>query len=247
MAEEVRNLSHRLVFQSYPLPFPKMSTLHRLNPCLLTLAAVLAGVTSGQAIDLESLVKNSPFGAAAGPTAANAAPGTLEFRGMYADGGVNYYSIYNALTKQSTWVAEGEAPSVNVPVTVKGFDLVNESLLVDNAGQPQKMELHQAVIVKYSGPAPAPMISAVNNGIAPGAAGMAAGVAMPQMTPEQVEAFRNSMRERFSNGAARNGNPNAAAASPGGAVAVPGAASAAPAGKSQNNKPSKANRSPKAN
>ncbi len=212
-----------------------MIILHRLTPCLLTLAAMLAGATSAQAIDLESLVKNSPFGASAGPAAANAAPGTLEFRGMYAEGGVNYYSIYNSLTKQSTWVAEGEAPSINVPVTVKGFDLANESLLVDNGGQPQKMELHQAVIVKYAGPAPAPMISAVNNGIAPTAGGAAA----PQLTPEQIEAFRQSMRDRFRGG--NGGDPNAGGGRNRGGDAA-GAAAEAPTTKT-----SKGSKTPKAN
>ncbi len=176
-----------------------MRTLPRLTSSLLT--AVLLGLGNASAIDLEGLVKNSPFGgtgAAAGP---GVAPSTLEFRGMYAEGGVNYYSIYNTLTRQSSWVAEGEAPSTNVPVVVKGFDVANETLIIDNGGQPQQMALHQAVVITYKGPSPA-QLAAVSNAVAqPSAAAGAPGAGGPgNLTPEQVEAFRQSMRDKFSKG-----------------------------------------------
>jgi hypothetical protein len=172
-----------------------MRTLPRLTGSLL--AVTLLGLGTASAVDLEGLVKNSPFGgtgAAAGP---GVAPSTLEFRGMYADGGVNYYSIYNTLTKQSSWVAEGEAPSTNVPVVVKGFDAANETLIVDNGGQPQQMALHQAVVVTYRGPSPA-QLAAVSAAVAPQTGAVGAPTGGPQnLTPEQVEAFRQQMRERF--------------------------------------------------
>jgi hypothetical protein len=161
------------------------------------MAAILGGLPAS-ALDLEGLAKNSPFGGAGAATGPGAAPSTLEFRGMYREEGVNYYSIYNTQTKQSSWVAEGEAPSTNVPVVIKGFDAVNETLNVDNGGQPQQMPLHQAVIVAYKGPSPA-QLAAVSAAAAPqtsiGAPTMGG---MPQnLTPEQVEAFRQQMRERF--------------------------------------------------
>jgi len=184
-----------------------MRTLPRLSSSLLI--AALLGLSNASAIDLEGLVKNSPFGGtgvAAGP---GVAPSTLEFRGMYAEGGVNYYSIYNTLTKQSSWVAEGEAPSTNVPVVVKGFDAANETLVIDNGGQPQQMALHQAVVVVYRGPSPA-QLAAVSNAIAqpttvagvPGAGGTT------NLTPEQVEAFRQSMRDKFNKGRGPDGSNN---------------------------------------
>ena len=184
-----------------------MRTLPRLTSSLLT--AALLGLGTASAIDLEGLVKNSPFGgtgAAAGP---GVAPSTLEFRGMYAEGGVNYYSIYNTLTKQSSWVAEGEAPSTNVPVVVKGFDVANESLIIDNGGQPQQMALHQAVVVTYRGPSPA-QLAAVSNAIAqPSSAAGVPGAGGPgNLTPEQVEAFRQSMRDKFSKGRGDSGGNN---------------------------------------
>jgi hypothetical protein len=184
-----------------------MRTLPRLSVSLLTVA--LLGLGTASAIDLEGLVKNSPFGgtgAAAGP---GVAPSTLEFRGMYAEGGVNYFSIYNTLTKQSSWVAEGEAPSTNVPVVVKGFDAANETLVIDNGGQPQQMALHQAVVVVYRGPSPA-QLAAVSNAIAQPStvAGVPGAGGTTNLTPEQVEAFRQSMRDKFNKGRGPDGSNN---------------------------------------
>ena len=189
-----------------------MRTLPRLTSSLLT--AVLLGLGNASAIDLEGLVKNSPFGGTGVPAGPGVAPSTLEFRGMYAEGGVNYYSIYNTLTKQSSWVAEGEAPSTNVPVVVKGFDVANETLIIDNGGQPQQMALHQAVVITYKGPSPA-QLAAVSNAVAqpsstagvPGAGGPGAG-GPGNLTPEQVEAFRQSMRDKFSKGRGPDGSNN---------------------------------------
>lgn len=167
-------------------------------PCrLLALAWLSLGTVS--AIDLEGLVKNSPFGGTGAPAGPGVAPSTLEFRGMYAEGGVNYFSIYNTLTKQSSWVAEGEAPSTNVPVVVKGFDAANETLVIDNGGQPQQMALHQAVVIAYKGPSAA-QLAAVSNAVAqPSAVAGAPGAGGPgNLTPEQIEAFRQSMKDKFS-------------------------------------------------
>ena len=169
------------------------------------MAAILGGLPAF-ALDLEGLSKNSPFGGTGAATGPGAAPSTLEFRGMYREDGVNYYSIYNTQTKQSSWVAEGEAPSTNVPVVVKGFDPVNETLDIDNGGQPQQMALHQAVIATYKGPSPA-QLAAVSAAAAPSTSiGAPTMGGMPQnLTPEQVEAFRQQMRERFSKGRGPDG------------------------------------------
>ena len=194
-----------------------MRTLPRLSCSLLTV--VLLGLGTASAIDLEGLVKNSPFGGTGVPAGPGVAPSTLEFRGMYAEGGVNYYSIYNTLTKQSSWVAEGEAPSTNVPVVVKGFDVANETLVIDNGGQPQQMALHQAVVITYKGPSPA-QLAAVSNAVAqPSSTAGVPGAGGPgNLTPEQVEAFRQSMRDKFSKGRGdsggnNNGNNNASTTS----------------------------------
>jgi len=181
-----------------------MRTLPRLSCSLLAVALLSLGTAS--AIDLEGLVKNSPFGGTGVPAGPGVAPSTLEFRGMYAEGGVNYYSIYNTLTKQSSWVAEGEAPSTNVPVVVKGFDVANETLVIDNGGQPQQMALHQAVVITYRGPSPA-QLAAVSNAVAqPSTSAGGSGPGGPgNLTPEQVEAFRQSMKDKFSKGRGPDG------------------------------------------
>jgi hypothetical protein len=102
-------------------------------------------------------------------------------------------------------VAEGEAPSTNVPVVVKGFDAVNETLTVDNGGQPQQMALHQAVVMTYKGPSPA-QLAAVSAAAAPSTSVGGPTGGMPQnLTPEQVEAFRQQMRDRFSKGRGPDG------------------------------------------
>lgn len=171
------------------------------------MAAILGGLPAF-ALDLEGLAKNSPFGGTGAVAGPGAAPSTLEFRGMYREDGVNYYSIYNTQTKQSSWVAEGEAPSTNVPVVIKGFDAVNETLNVDNGGQPQQMALHQAVVVTYKGPSPA-QLAAVSAAAAPQASVGGApsfGGGPQNLTPEQVEAFRAQMRERFGKRGQDGGN-----------------------------------------
>ena len=184
-----------------------MRALPRLSCSLLTVA--LLGLGTASAVDLEGLVKNSPFGGTGAPVGPGVAPSTLEFRGMYADGGVSYYSIYNTLTKQSSWVAEGEAPSTNVPVVVKGFDAANETLVIDNGGQPQQMALHQAVVIAYKGPSAA-QLAAVSNAIAPQAAvaGVPGAGGPGNLTPEQIEAFRQSMKDKFSKGRGPDGVSN---------------------------------------
>lgn len=173
-----------------------MRPLSRSTSALLV-ATILGGLPAF-ALDLEGLVKNSPFGGTGVVGGPGAAPSTLEFRGMYREDGINYYSIYNTQTKQSSWVTEGEAPTTNVPVVIKGFDPVNETLDVDNGGQPQQMALHQAVVVTYKGPSPA-QLAAVSAAAAPSTSiGGAPTGGMPQnLTPEQVEAFRQQMRDRF--------------------------------------------------
>jgi hypothetical protein len=83
---------------------------------------------------------------------------------------------------------------------------VNETLDVDNGGQPQQMALHQAVIVTYKGPSPAQLAAVSAAATAPQTSIGAPMGGMPQnLTPEQVEAFRQQMRDRFSKGRGPDG------------------------------------------
>ena len=78
------------------------------RPHLLATALLLGAGAAVPAVELDGLVKNSPFGQAAERTViGEAKPGTLEFRGLYVDKGVTYFSVYNSITKQSAWIAEG--------------------------------------------------------------------------------------------------------------------------------------------
>jgi hypothetical protein len=105
-------------------------------------------------------------------------------------------------------VAEGEAPSTNVPVVVKGFDAANETLVIDNGGQPQQMALHQAVVIAYRGPSAA-QLAAVSNAVAPSSSvGVPTAGGTANLTPAQVEAFRQSMRDKFNKGRGPDGSNN---------------------------------------
>lgn len=166
---------------------------------LLSVAALLGFGGAARAVELDGLVKNSPFGQAAERTViGEAKPGTLEFRGLYVDKGVTYFSVYNSITKQSAWIAEGEVPA-NLPVTIVGFDAAAETLIVENAGQPVKLPLRTPVIsatpaAPVAAPAPAPVAPVAPQVVT----GPAIGGAMGQPpTPEQIQAFRDEMRKRW--------------------------------------------------
>src|SRR5882757_7073184 len=91
--------------------------------------ASMAGILGGVAIacgtagypapsNLDSLVKNSPFGAAP------AAPGVvgdtaLELRGVLRDQGEYFFSLYDPATHSSLWVGLNEPGN---PFTVQRYD-----------------------------------------------------------------------------------------------------------------------------
>jgi hypothetical protein len=187
--------------------------MHRASSSLhqLLLVAGLATLPAlAGAVDLDALVKHSPFGEGKGTTVTEK-PSNLEFRGMYVDHGVTYFSIYNTTTKLSAWVAQGEAPAGLVPVSVKSYDAETDSIILENAGQPVKLSLRQAVIgVAPAAPAPMPQVAAgTTNFQAPATEGGFSrggfnGGQPP--TAEQIAAFREQMKAR---GMERQGGGNA--------------------------------------
>ena len=194
---------------------------------LLSFAALLGAGGAVRAVELDGLVKNSPFGQAAERTViGEAKPGTLEFRGLYVDKGVTYFSVYNSITKQSAWIAEGEVPA-NLPVTIVGFDAAAETLIVENAGQPVKLPLRTPVIsatpaAPVAAPTPAPVVAAAPAVAAPMAGSFGNGQAP---TPEQIQAFRDEMRKRWGErgqGGGENGAPQFDRSSRGGREAPTG-------------------------
>lgn len=187
---------------------------HSRLPIILGTALLVAAAPL-RAIDLDGLVKNSPFGASAGKTAEEGKPGTLEFRGMYADRGVMYYSIYNSTTKQSVWVRQGETGEGPVPFVVKGYDADNESVVLETGGQPVKVALHTSTVTNFTG-ASAAALPPPAAGTAVTAAPAGGGFAFNNgqaPTPEQIQAFRDEMRRRFGRGGpgGPGGDANAAA------------------------------------
>ncbi len=149
----------------------------------------------------------------------DAKPGTIEFRGMYTDKGTTYYSIYNVSTKQSAWIAKGEIIEGVTPMTIKDFDPVEESLIVDSGGQPVRLAMRTATVVPYTG-AQAPVAATVVSGAATSGA-PTGGPAAPggplynggqPPTREQIEAFREEMKRRYGDRGGRGpegGDPRA--------------------------------------
>ena len=166
---------------------------------LLLVAGLATLPAFAGAVDLDALVKHSPFGEPKSVTVAER-PSNLEFRGMYVDRGVTYFSIYNTTTKLSAWVAQGEAPAGLVPVSVKSYDSETDSIILENAGQPVKLSLKQSVIgVAPAGAAPIPQVAAVASIQAPPTEGGFSrggfnGGQPP--TAEQIAAFREQMKSR---------------------------------------------------
>ncbi len=179
---------------------------------LLLVAGLATLPAFAGAVDLDALVKHSPFGEPKSVTVAER-PSNLEFRGMYVDHGVTYFSIYNTTTKLSSWVAQGEAPAGLVPVSVKSYDADTDSIILENAGQPVKLSLRQSVIgVAPAVGAPMPQVAAVISIQTPPTEG---GFSRWTPPPEQIAAFREQMKAR---GMSERGGPSAE----GGAVPTDG-------------------------
>lgn len=182
---------------------------------LLLVAGLATLPAFAGAVDLDALVKHSPFGEAKSAIVTEK-PSNLEFRGMYVDHGITYFSIYNTTTKLSSWVAQGEAPAGLVPVSVKSYDADTDSIILENAGQPVKLSLKQAVIgVAPAVSSPIPQVAAMaTNFQAPATeGGFSRGSFNGGQPPtaEQVAAFREQMKSRgMQNGGSTNAEGGAA-------------------------------------
>jgi len=169
----------------------------------LTAFIALTAAAGAQAeIDLSSLAKNSPFGGSATTSAPTVSIDTagLELRGMYVDQGKTYFSIYNATTKQSTWVAQGELPSkASADLGVRAFDVASGIATVDAGARTVQLPLKQASIAKYEAPV---VVAAPAEGGPPmpfGQPGADGKVQTPwgSFTPEQIAAFRAEREKRW--------------------------------------------------
>ena len=148
-------------------------------------------------IDLQNLVKNSPFGEGKAPGEKS---GSLEFRGVYVDQGVTYFNIYNPATKSSTWIAQGETSTGPLNLAVKSYDETADTVVVENNGQAVKMVLHKSQIVPLVSAAPAQAEARNAASLTTAANGNAttAKDGKSNVTSEQAQAFREQMRQRWS-------------------------------------------------
>lgn len=124
---------------------------------------LLAGLpVAGKAADWQSLLGNSPFGAAAPTT--TTATGELEFRGAVEEDGVYLVNLYNPSTKTSQWVpVNGKTAGLEV----KSYDASADKVQITQAGRALTLPMKQAKVALVAAaavPAGGPGVTGENNG-----------------------------------------------------------------------------------
>lgn len=179
---------------------PSSSSLRYFCPALLVMA--LAG--PARAADLQNLLQTSPFAPVPVANAPGQASTSLEFRGVFADKGEYFFSLYEAATRRSLWVGLNEPGN---PFTVRAYDPASETVTAEYQGRTLPLTLKTAKIL-VSAPAPLPPVAGV-----PGTA--LAQPAAPAGTPEAqiVEEIRRrrALRQQSAAGTAPAGPPASAA------------------------------------
>jgi len=119
------------------------------RPLILMLLCALASgrlaAASLSADKLNGLLNNSPFGASRSNAVAGTGMGDpVEFRAVLEEGGKQFYSIYEAATKRSTWM------ELNDPVngmSVKSYDVAHDTVTVDFHGKSMSLAIKRAAPV----------------------------------------------------------------------------------------------------
>jgi len=109
---------------------------------LWTAGAISPGVT--QADDIRSLLQNSPFGAAEPAPVLTTAPSTLEFRGVFADRGEYFFSMYETTTHYKEWVGLNETGKCFTP---RSYNADKQTVTGEYGGRTVTLTLVQAKIV----------------------------------------------------------------------------------------------------
>ena len=123
-----------------------------LAACLVLLP-IFPGLVRAAPATLDNLLQNSPFGGSAA-LAGGARPDTpLEFRGVLVEGGETFFSIYEASSHSSLWVAANEAGN---PYKVQNYDSAKGVVTVEYKGGLITLPLKQAKVLVLATPAPAP-------------------------------------------------------------------------------------------
>lgn len=100
---------------------------------------------------LDSLVKNSPFGSSATARTPGTESSLVEFRGMFVDQGEQFFSFYEAGSNTSQWVGLKET---GTPFTIEGYDSSTQTVKVTYRNQPLTLTLKRAQIVVQAMPTP---------------------------------------------------------------------------------------------
>ena len=129
-------------------------TLYRLSMVGIGLMGVACALPA-QTPNLNSLLQNSPFGRVSS-LPGNHASTPLEFRGVMVEGGVAYFSLYEAADSRSTWVRLNEKTSEDF--VVRNYDEQNHQLTVDYQGGSLTLPLTAAVVSAATRPAPPPAV-----------------------------------------------------------------------------------------
>jgi len=101
----------------------------------LVLAVALGAAASAWAVegDLNSLLRNSPFGNDSRAASDSKGDEPLEFRGVLTESGVAYFSIFETETSRSAWVRLNEESSRDY--TAKRYDWGNRQLTIEYQGR----------------------------------------------------------------------------------------------------------------
>ncbi|MCC6416423.1 MAG: VCBS domain-containing protein [Opitutaceae bacterium] len=119
-----------------------MSRIATAIICLGLTGLPLAARATANDADLRSLLDNSPFGAAQSSTGPTRTDTPVEFRGVFAEGGENFFNLYLAANSRSEWLGLGE--TYGDTLTVKAYDAANQQLTVELQGRPLTLSLGSA-------------------------------------------------------------------------------------------------------
>jgi prepilin-type N-terminal cleavage/methylation domain-containing protein len=117
---------------------------------LALLAGALAALAPGA--DVQNLLQTSPFAPVAVTNAPGQAAASLEFRGVFADQGEYFFSLYDTATRRGAWVALNEPGN---PFTVRAYDPANETVTAEYQGRTLQLTLKTAkILVSAASPVP---------------------------------------------------------------------------------------------
>ncbi|GEM_PF-298330 len=134
-----------------------MQTVNVISPrspvlLLLAIGSLVSPAVGIAASQLDSLLSNSPFGAA--PKSGQpieAGNQLLELRSIWEDKGQPLFSIYDTATKRSRWVGLNDA---NGDVVIKSYDAEAHTISLEQNGRPLSLTLKSGPRIVPNSPMP---------------------------------------------------------------------------------------------